>query len=311
MKKRCKKLLPNVPMIVASSRPEWLQKRSQGIGASDAATVLGASPWSDPLTLFLEKVGLKPGAEENESMRWGQRLQPIVAEEHQLVTGRPITDPSEGGKFVIHQHPQIPWCLSTLDYLQEDKERGLGVLEIKTTSAFKEEDWIEEPPLHYQVQVQHQLAVTGLSWGSLSVLIGGQKFITFDIERDEEFIELMLAHEETFWKGVLANEAPPPNGSESAAYALELLYPKHKEGVVVPLPHEALETDERLSQIKESIKQLETEERELKAQIKSWIGDAERGALPGNKGFWDWKVVEKKAYEVKASSSRQLRRVKK
>ncbi len=30
--------------------------------------------------------------------------------------------------------------------------------------------------LQYQIQVQHQLAVTGLSWGTIAVLIGGQDF---------------------------------------------------------------------------------------------------------------------------------------
>lgn len=34
---------------------EWLMWRSQGIGASDAPVIMGVSPWSDPVSLWMEK----------------------------------------------------------------------------------------------------------------------------------------------------------------------------------------------------------------------------------------------------------------
>ena len=40
------------------NREEWLQARRRGIGGSDAAAVLGLSPWKSNVRLWEEKTGL-------------------------------------------------------------------------------------------------------------------------------------------------------------------------------------------------------------------------------------------------------------
>jgi len=66
--------------IVCASRAEWLEQRRQGIGASDAAVILGLTKWKSPMGLYAEKTGLVPmGQEETDLLEWGNRLEPVIA----------------------------------------------------------------------------------------------------------------------------------------------------------------------------------------------------------------------------------------
>jgi putative phage-type endonuclease len=61
------------------SREDWLKHRNKGIGGSDVSAICGLNPWRSPLSVYLEKTGQIEAAEENEAMRWGTLLEPVVA----------------------------------------------------------------------------------------------------------------------------------------------------------------------------------------------------------------------------------------
>ena len=50
-------LTDDLTMIVCESRGDWLKQRSSRIGGSDAAAVLGKSPWKTNQRLWEEKTG--------------------------------------------------------------------------------------------------------------------------------------------------------------------------------------------------------------------------------------------------------------
>ena len=77
----------------------------------------------------------------------------------------------------------------------------------------------------HQCQVLHQLAVTGHAWAEVAVLIGGQDFRIYRIERDEEKIRDLTERETQFWLQVTRNQQPEPDGSEDAGSALAWLFP--------------------------------------------------------------------------------------
>ena len=45
-------------VIICKDRAEWLEARKDGLGASDAAALLGLSPWKTNVQLWEEKCGL-------------------------------------------------------------------------------------------------------------------------------------------------------------------------------------------------------------------------------------------------------------
>ncbi len=56
---------------------DWLERRREYIGASDSAAMLGYSPWSGPLTLFMNKTeGYQQAT--TAAMRIGTALEPVI-----------------------------------------------------------------------------------------------------------------------------------------------------------------------------------------------------------------------------------------
>lgn len=76
------------------SREEWLDYRRKGIGGSDAAAIMGVSPFATKRDLFYDKTGIRPVLQENED-NWvakevGHRLEDLVAEIFSQKTGLKI-----------------------------------------------------------------------------------------------------------------------------------------------------------------------------------------------------------------------------
>ncbi|MCT9872589.1 YqaJ viral recombinase family protein, partial [Paenarthrobacter aurescens] len=64
-----------------------------------------------------------------------------------------------------------------------------SILECKTTSAYNAKEWVDdEIPASYIVQVQYYLGILGPEYkkGYFAVLIGGNRFVWKEVERDEE-----------------------------------------------------------------------------------------------------------------------------
>lgn len=289
-------------------RLEWLAGRKKGIGGSDAAAVMGCSPWTSPYALWADKTTDLIDDRDSWPMRLGRALEPVVAQLYSEETGREV---SQGVESV--QHPEHEWMLANTDgtLASVQGKDGPGVLEIKTTSSRWKDEWVESPPLHYQVQLQHYLAVTGAKWGSFAVLLLGdpRPLRWMDVERNDRFIATLIEREREFWNDhVLAGVPPEADGSEATARALGSLHPKDT-GEEIALPDEAELWSAEIEGLKKQRKQIDHELREREAKIKQAIGDASIARLPDGSG-WSWKASERSAYTVEAKTVRTLRRMK-
>jgi putative phage-type endonuclease len=293
--------------ISNENKEAWLKARQQGIGASDAPIILGLSKWKSPYSLYLEKLGVvQPSEAESEAQAWGLLLETPMAERFHKETERPIIEPPP---FTIYQHDTIDWLMATLDRWQirpDDDGASRVPLELKTSNWALDARWKEEPPIEYLVQVQHQMAVTDTRWASIAGLIGGQKFLWMDVERDQAFIDLLVANERAFWERVILHDPPPIDSSESTNEALKALY-KADNGTTVALPVEALDWDSELEGVKAEMKKLEERELLYKNRLIAAIGNATTGVLP-NDVIYTMKLQNRASYTVKASSFRPLRR---
>ena len=300
--------------ITLTSHDAWLAERKNGLGASDVAAALGVNPWKSQFALWAEKCGLLPDEDlalENEAVEWGNRLEGAVGQAFADRTGRKV---EHQGKFEMHVHPDLPFLRASLDFLQwQELLPGHygddGALETKTTSAFNADDWKGGAvPLYYQVQLQTQLAVCGLSWGSIAVLIGGQRLLHADLDRDDDFIASMLPHLESFWRHVVDRTPPAVDASPATAKVLHKLHPDDN-GCTVELPDEAEEWADSLESIKDEIKRLEELKTLHENKLKFAIGDNTFGQLPKGARF-SFKTQTRAEHVVRASTFRVLRRLK-
>jgi putative phage-type endonuclease len=208
------------PIVVADastlSREEWLALRQTGIGGSDAAAILGVSPWTSRYALWADKAAttVKVG-KETAAMAFGTRMEPVIREAFAEQTGlRVVTDDNH------YRHPQHDFMLANLDGLVLDDFTGepIAVLEIKTAS--RASDWQNGVPAYYVSQVQHYMAVTNLPLTYVAVLIAGTDLRTYTVERDQGYIATLIKAEAEFWQSLQSLTEPEVDGHDSTRDAL-------------------------------------------------------------------------------------------
>ncbi len=114
--------------------------------------------------------------------------------------------------------------LANLDYTVVGAD-DVQILECKTAGEFGSRLWRDGVPEYVQCQVHHQLAVTGKTTADVCVLVCGQEISIRRIERDDALIARLIELERKFWSYVESDTPPPADGSDSAAMALQCLYP--------------------------------------------------------------------------------------
>ncbi|MBN8735897.1 MAG: YqaJ viral recombinase family protein [Xanthomonadales bacterium] len=204
------------------ARAKWLEVRKGGIGSSDAAAAVGLSPYKSQLELWMEKTGRVSNNEnppdQSSSMFWGTLLEPYVATVYTQRTGRKVRRLN-----AVLQHPSFPYMLANIDR-EVIGCPDVQILECKTAGEFGTRLWKEGVPEYVQLQVQHQLVVTGKDAADVAVLLCGQELEVHRIQRDDEVIGRLLVLEAKFWEYVEKDIPPPTDGSESAGNALRQLY---------------------------------------------------------------------------------------
>lgn len=273
----------NVIRLVSTqglSQDQWLAVRRGGIGSSDAAAAVGLSPYKSPLALWLEKTQRKPADDlrHSEAVFWGSTLEAIIANVYADRTGNKVRRVN-----AVLQHPDHAFMLANLDRAVGSE----GILEVKTAGGHSAQFWEAGIPEHYQCQVLHQLAVSGKAWGDVAVLIGGQDFRIYRVERNDDQIADLIEREATFWKMVEEDIQPEADGSVSSGNALAWLYPRDMGETLDCTEAPELNTlFDQLVHARQEREGLEQQEALLRQRIQSSMGEASSANFTGGKVSW-------------------------
>lgn len=200
-------------------REAWLlgRREHKGIGASEAAGVVGLSNWTSPTRLWREKRGLESPKDlsDNEHVRFGS-----AAEEH-LRALFMLEHPELGLSYHAFDflfQAERPWLRCTLDgELLERASLERGILEVKTAELISREDraaWDGRIPDHYLCQVLHQFLATGFDFAYVYAMLRGPdgraelRTYYFRKEHYKKDIEWLLEQEEKFWLKVETGAMP-------------------------------------------------------------------------------------------------------
>lgn len=183
----------------------WLLQRREGVGASECAAILGLDRYSTAFSVWLDKVGKVPlSTGMTEAAEWGHLLEPVIRDRAAERLGY---DVQTIGGLASHARP---WQRASLDAVLHVPGDGPIPLEVKSTSMYLAEEWADDQtPDRAELQVQHQLAVTGAPYGFVAGLIGGQRLVIRRVERDQELIDHINAEEEAFWQHCIDRTEPP------------------------------------------------------------------------------------------------------
>jgi putative phage-type endonuclease len=178
---------------------EWLQWRRNGIGSSDAAIIMGVSPWRTPHQLWHDKVYGNTVQFENSSMTRGKELEPIARSWFEKTMNVAVFPKNK-------VHPTKDFIRASLDGIDVDDK---VMVEIKCPN--REDHFValdKKVPEKYIPQLQHQLLVTGLQ-GMYYCSFDGKNGAIVEVPRDNAYIESMFGEEQKFWDMVLKKEVPP------------------------------------------------------------------------------------------------------
>lgn len=239
------------------------EERMQYIGGSDIAAIMGQSRWKTPYRLWCEKTGKieVPDLSNNPAVEMGTRLEQFVADLFAEKTGKAVRKQSK-----MYTHKDYPYMAAHVDRLITGSDE---LLECKTCSAYKLEEWENKIPKEYILQVQWYLGITGRKKGWIACLIGGQKFDYKVIDFDAELFDLMVNKGVQFWNQV-QNKVPPvilPDDAET----LGEVYSEHSDDMI-----ENQEINDRVAYVKElemHVNDMKKEIEEIKTELKATIKD--------------------------------------
>lgn len=153
-------------VINIDNRKSWLEERKHHLQASEAAAVLGYSPWMTADQLF----DLKTGRVDDKDISDDPVVARGIASEPLIRSLVPIDFP--GYKVAAYRQfdirtpddPSLRFMGATLDGELVDNDGNPGILECKTGSFTGQKDlerkgWaVDRIPDHYYAQILHQLA---------------------------------------------------------------------------------------------------------------------------------------------------------
>jgi putative phage-type endonuclease len=250
------------------------QDRSTFLGGSDAAAVMGLSPWKTPVELWLEKTG-QAVQEPIDPVRLrilerGKKLEPVVLEmvmDKLRERGHQVDLIARNQRY---QDPEHAFMSCEIDFeMVLDGETING--DCKTVHGFARKKWgdedTEEVPIEYAAQFMHGLMITGRKRCLVAALIGLDDVGIYWVNRDDETIAAMRDKELLFWnQHVLQRVAPDPLMFDD----IKLLYPSDN-GQAVQATEEIELKVLQLAGVRAKLKVLEEREESLKFDIAEFI----------------------------------------
>jgi len=263
--------------------------RSKFVGGSDAAAILGVSPWHTPIELWMQKTGRAPD-EEITAVRQrmfdrGHKLEPFIRD---MVIEKLRDEGIEVDIIVCNERyvdPDHAFMSCEIDFelrLTGEVEIGGEIVtmdgehvnaDAKSVSSFARKKWGEENtedvPIEYAAQFMHGLMVAP-GQRQFCLVAALRSFDDVDIywvRRDDETIAAMREKEIAFWYDHVLGDTPPDTLTFDDVKAL---FP-HDNGLPVEATPEVAIKVRELAEVKAKIKDLEEAEEVLKHQIGDFI----------------------------------------
>jgi len=185
-----------------------------------------------------------------------------------------------------------------------------GPLELKSVDPYgakiRPEEWREQPPLHFQIQLQIQMACTGAMWGSLAGLFPGYQLSYCDLERDDGFLEAAFPVLEEFWDRVQRKDPPPFDSLPGTLDVVKRMY-SGESGKTIAMNDDQLDIADLWESAKTRRNSANKDVKILETALRAELKDATFGALKDGT-LLSLKTTVRNGYTVKPTEFRTLRR---
>jgi putative phage-type endonuclease len=271
--------------IFPKDESHWLELRAQDLTSTSISALFGISPYCTEFELFHRFRDKTSSFKENERTIWGNRLQDAIA------TG--IAEDQGWECWRMKEYMRIPHLRlgSSFDFGVRagiPLQRETGILEVKNVDGLQFRDrWlvdgddIEAPP-HIELQVQHQMLISGAPFAYIGALIGGNSVALLKREADEKIHRAIFQKSSEFFDRIDTNRPPSPDWVRDADFICQL-YAQGTKGKVIDLKDDGdvalLAQEHRLWHEAES--KAKSQKDAIKAQLLTRLGDATKALGEG------------------------------
>lgn len=221
--------------------PAWHQARGGAITGSRIAAVLGLSPWESRFSLWHRMAGMISDEVENDLMRWGKLLEPVVLGEY--ARQHETTLDTQPGTW---RNADRPWQVANVDALREDVPFVVEAKYSPMTDGWGEPG-TDQVPVYYRAQCLWYLDTFGgprhgHSRADIAVFFGVSGYAEYHVDYSADECELMRAEARAFLdtlpKGNDPGVRPDLDAHSSTYQTLRELHPDIED--------EAIEVDEEI-----------------------------------------------------------------
>lgn len=282
----------------------WDQKRQGGIGGSDIGAICGVNPYKTAYDVYLDKT-VGTSFKGNNITYFGHIMEAHIAD---------MFEEQYHDLFIVKEDknhykcPDYPWLNGNIDRrLVEVMTGKKGVLEIKTTRTFNNEEWgrgcafgvdfrlvisDNKVPESYFYQVQHYLLCTGFTFAWLCAFSRDNcELRIYKIDADKAVQNYIRKTGTEFWFNNVIKGIPPAKDVPFAE--------RKSNGESIDADSSIIEKVAALKEIQERIKQLQLQEEPLKAEIQDYIGENEILLdVATEKPLATWKSSERRTFDT-------------
>lgn len=227
---------------------QQLEFRRSGITATDAAAIVGLSPWKTSGDVWVEKLHpevagqVTPDPAQKRRMEWGFLDEPVLQKKYETVTGLKLKH------IGTVRSTQIPWLIATPDWVVDDYHspdelpQGGKIVEGKITEAWESDQWgdagTDLVPDQYLIQCFHQMMTLGFKEVDIAARIGLYRFSIYHLFWSNELVNLLYNAEEEFYnRCIVRKERPEFDFGQKLRQYITNRYPRaddKKEIEIVP-----------------------------------------------------------------------------
>jgi putative phage-type endonuclease len=267
--------------------PEWRETRRTGayIGCSMVAAILNLSPWEGPWTAWKRLTGRAEPKEQTDRMLLGLDMEPVILKWWRRKRPEVV---AHWRPQLTYQHPRVPCLGASLDAVGDLEGGGRVLAECKHPHWRVQEqidEYLEQGIIGGElkatfVQVQAQMAVTGLPMTHLAIICGKGPTV-INVPRWDAWTTRIEQEVPSFHALYVATDKEPPAGSADEGY-LRTHYAKSDPSKVIERLElaadvaKAREVKARIAVAKAKAREIEKDElAPIRARLMQAMGDAE------------------------------------
>lgn len=231
------------------------------LGGSDARAILGRDEGA-LVRLWQEKRGevAPEDLSGNLAVQFGCVTEELNRRWFSQHTGFGVRDVQ---RFV--RHPKLEWMGATLDGVVEG-EGAVFEAKFMLPWSFAEDAAVDK----HMAQLQHNMLVTGARRAYLSVLTGGAKWVSMEVEADPVYQMVLHQVERIFWRCVQTGEPPRVFGAEP---------PKHRVAAIRVVDMSASNAWSEWAQVYSRTRAAYVEHEGAKAELKALVPEDAKEAV--------------------------------